>query len=638
MRIKVVSSFLRILWIGTAMLTCIPVLAQRQRGKTEASRVGSTIVDDSTKNVYGPKSTQWTTEADLFKNRPNYRPLDTAVNEYARWTYVQRSNNLYQDLGVVGTAINQIFPTTPTQIGATSGFHSYSPYYNTQEPIYFDTKSPFSRFHLIWGGKGRALTTVEFSRNINPRWNFGFNYRPILVEKQILSSSNNDMMVTSHYYDFYTTFKSKNERYFLLFNFRRIRHQVYETGGVDIGNAPPNEIYDPNAKPVLQNTKTEEFRSSFHIYQHFQLVKPFQLYHMADFVNEENRFNSSDPKTSFDAVVVDSAKSSDLTKFATMRQEFGMKGNLGIVYYSTYYKLRTFKYTNAYLNGISLPIETNGNEQYLGLRVGIQLDSVTEFSGNAEYLFGGFHRIEGEIKSPWLDAYFRNSVSKPGFLQQAYRGSHDYWNQSFTGVNMTQAKAIFKVGQRAVRFKAGGTLTILDHNIFFKEVSPGPDGQRVLPIQSSGNQIILSPEVSASLRFFRHMYFRPQVIYTNVIRNDDNVIKLPFFFVNGQMAYENLLFKTRLQVQVGADFHWQSTYQALAYDVAIQSFYVQESGYYTSFPLVDLFFTGKMGRARFFFKYNNLIQAFTNVGYQPTPGYPGQRSVFDLGFDFLLFD
>ena len=37
----------------------------------------------------------------------------------------------------------------------------------------------------FWGGQGRATTKVEFIRNINPRWNFGFNYRPILVEKMI---------------------------------------------------------------------------------------------------------------------------------------------------------------------------------------------------------------------------------------------------------------------------------------------------------------------------------------------------------------------------------------------------------------------------------------------------------------------
>lgn len=633
------ASLVRNLLIWTVLLGSIPVHGQRQRGKQEAPRVGSSIVDDSTRSVYGPETTKWTTELDLFKNKPNYRPLDTAINGYARWTYVQRFNNLYQDLGVLGTAMNEIYPSTPAIIGATSGFRSYSLYYTTQEPVYFDTKSPFSRFHLIWGGKGRALTTVEFSRNITPRWNFGFNYRPILVEKQIQSFSNNDMQITSHYYDFYTTFKSKNERYKLLVTFRRIRHQAVETGGVDMSGAVlENEIYDPEARPVLQDTKTEEFRSSFHLYHQYQLASPFQLYHIADFNNEENRFISRDDSTLFDAVIVDSLSANDLAEFASMRQEFGFKGNIGKAYYSTYYKLRTFRYRNKYLEGITLPVETNGNEQYLGVRIGLQLDSLTDFSGSAEYLFGGFYKIEGEIKSPWIDATFRNTVSKPGFLPMLYRGSHDFWAQSLTGINITQAKGLVKVGRQAVQLKVGGTFTLLDHQVYFKEVAPGADGQGALPFQSTGNQIILSPEISLDIRFFRHIHFRPQVIYTSVIRNDDNIIKLPLSFVNAQLAYERMAFKTKLQMHLGADFHWHSTYQALKYDVPIQSFYVQESGYSPSFPLVDLFFTGKMGRFRFFLKYNNLVQAFTKVGYQPTPGYPGQRSVLDLGFDFLLFD
>ncbi len=612
--------------------------AQRQRTKAPTRRAGSTIVDDSTKMVYGPESTRWTTEEDIFKNRPNYRPLDTTINEYHRWTYVQRFRNFYQDLGVVGTALNDIFPTTPDIIGATSGFKAYTPYYGTQEPVYFDTKSPFSRFHIIWGGKGRALTTVEFSRNINPRWNFGFNYRPILVEKQLQSFSNNDMMVTSHYYDFYTTYSSKNDRYKLLFTFRRIRHQVQETGGVDTTANPGDEIYDPNAKAVLSQSKTEEFRAAIHIYQHYQLASPFQLYHMADFIEEENRFISQDDKQLFDTVMVDSAVTQDLATFKSMRQEFGVKGNLGKVYYSAYYKLRTFRYGNRYLEGLTLPVETNGNEQYLGVRVGFQLDSITDFSGAAEYLFGGFHRIEAEIKSPWLDASFRNTVSKPGFMQQVYRGGYDFWSQALTGVNTTQANAMIKLPARKLQVKAGGTITLLDRLVYFREVTPGPDGQRVLPVQSNGNQIIFSPEVSMSLEFIRHTFFRPQVIYTSIIRNDDNAIKLPQFFINAQLAYENIIFKSRLQMQLGADFHWRSSYQAMGYDVPIQSFYVQQRLTTASFPVVDLFFTGKMNRFRFFVKYNNLIQAMTGVGYQVTPGYPGQRSVLDLGFDFMLFD
>lgn len=633
-----IPALLRGLMLGVLMLLIFPVQAQRQRTKQEAPRVGSTILDDSTKMVYGPETTKWTTEADIFKGNPKYRPLDTALLEYHRWTYVQRYRNFYQDLGVMGTALNEIYPSAPSIIGATSGFKSYTPYYGSQEPVYFDTKSPFSRFHLIWGGKGRAMTVVEFSRNINPRWNFGFNYRPILVEKQLSSFSNNDMMVTSHYYDFFTTYQSKNNRYFLLFNFRRIRHQVVETGGVDTLAYPGDQVYNQNAKPVLTQTKTEEFRASFHIYQHYQLASPFQLYHLADFITEENRFQSKDNNNLFDATVIDTTVSQDLATFRSMRQEAGVKGNAGKIYYSTYYKLRTYKYTTHQLENKGSAFNLSGYEQYLGLRVGFQLDSLTDFSGSAEYLFGGYHKLEASIRSPWLDAYFVNSVSKPGQMQQYYSGSHDDWTQPLTGINTTQAKAMVKVGNPKLGLRVGGALTIYDHNVFFKEGAPGAYGQRVLPIQSSGTQMILCPEINGSMRFLRHLYFRPQVIYSSIVRNDDNVIKLPLFFVNAQLVYENLVFKSKLQMHMGLDFHWRSTYQALAYDVPMQSFYVQERVYTKAFPVVDVYFVGKMGRFRFFVKYNNLIQAFVGTGYQMTPGYPGQRSVLDLGFDFMLFD
>ncbi len=617
------------------MVISLSVHGQRQRTKKAAPRVGSSIVDDSTKNVYGPHTTMWTTEADIFKNKPNYRSYDTALQEYQRWTYVQRLHNFYQDLGVMGTALNEIFPSTPDLIGATSGFKSYYPYYRTQEPIYFNTKSPFSRFHLIWGGKGRAMTQIEFSRNINPGWNFGFNYRPILVEKQLGSLSNDDIMVTSHYYDFYTTYRSKNERYFLLFNFRRIKHQVVEMGGIDTTATPQSDFYSPNAKPLFSETKTEEFRASFHVYQHYQLASPFQLYHMADYTEEEFRFGSKDDTTLFD--VTDTTVTRDYASFRSMRQEAGVKGNIGKVYYSAYYKLRTFHYRNFNLDGFTLPVETSGNEQYLGVRAGFAIDSLIDFNGTAEYLFGGYHKLTAELNSPWLEASFKNTISKPGFLPQVYRGAHDFWIQKFTGINMTQAKAMLKVG-KVLQWKAGGTFTLLDHQVVFREVSPGADGQTVLPFQSPGNQAIFSPEIIANIRFLRDMYFRPQVIYTSIIRNDDNILKLPEWFVNAQLAYERQAFKTRLQFQMGADFHWQSTYQALAYNVTTQSYYVQESQFVEAFPIVDVFFTGKMGRFRFFVKYNNLIQAFTGKGYQLTPMYPGQRSVLDLGFDFMLFD
>lgn len=186
-------------------------------------------------------------------------------------------------------------------------------------------------------------------------------------------------------------------------------------------------------------------------------------------------------------------------------------------------------------------------------------------------------------------------------------------------------------------FRAGGTVSLLHNTVYFKEDLSNE--QNVLPYQSTGFQSTFAPEVKASIRFLRHVYFRPQAIYTQIITNDDNVLRIPTVFINGQLAYENIMFNRHLQLHAGIDFHWHSDYKALAYDPAIQQFYIQDRIVSKSFPLIDIFVVGKMGRTRYFFKYHNVFQMFNGgIGYLPTPGYPGTRNMIDFGFEFLLFD
>jgi hypothetical protein len=134
------------------------------------------------------------------------------------------------------------------------------------------------------------------------------------------------------------------------------------------------------------------------------------------------------------------------------------------------------------------------------------------------------------------------------------------------------------------------------------------------------------------------MYLRPQVIYSTFLVNDDNALRVPELFVNTQLAYENQWFNNNLEVQIGIDFHWKSTYYDFGYDPAMQQYYAQDEVKSPAFPLTDIFLNGKMKRGRFFFKYSNLVQAFTQEGYLSTPVYPGQRNIFDFGFELLLFD
>ncbi len=505
-----------------ALLASIRAWAQEEN----APRRGSTIVDDSTRNVYGPHTSMWTTEQDLFDNRPNYRKVDTTIHNYHRWTYVQQSDYTFQDLGVMGTALNPIFPTMSKTIGANAGFHTYEPYYASQEPRYWDTKSPMTRMRIIWGGSGRAMTDIEFSRNINPRWNFGFTYRPILIEKQIQSKGKADKQTTSQYYDFFTTYRTKNNRYALLFNFRRIRHKVIETGGVKVGTGDQfTPLFDPNASPNLTAAKTEEFRRNFHLSHRFQLDTALQIYHIADFSDQTNSFTdnpSVEPAGYYDHVEVDSAQTNDMTEFKSMQQEAGIKGNASKFFYSAYYRFRSYDYYNLYLTQMTPAVSRSGTENYLGGRISLKLDSVKEFVGSAEFLFGGYYKVEGKISSPWLDATFKTSLSKPGSMQMNYRGSHDFWNQYLSGIGMTEARGFLKMKAGGVFLQAGGTFTLLNNYVYFRKIDTvGVGKQSVLPYQSKGVQSTFSPEINASINFFRNFYFRPRVIYTSFLRNDD---------------------------------------------------------------------------------------------------------------------
>jgi hypothetical protein len=608
---------------------------------------GSQIVDDSTKNVYGPKTTLWITENDIYLNKNNYQPLDTTINDYHRWTFIQKLNNFYHDLGNVGTALNPIFPIAPTTIGANPGYSTYAPYFELVEPRYFDSKSPYTRILLVWGGDGRARTHIEFTRNINPRWNFGFNYRPTLVDKQVQRLRKGDRQTISHYYDLYTSYKSKNERYRLLASYRRIRHRVLESGGITLPiDTTYSEFFGENVSSYLTAARSEELRNVVHVFQQYQLASPFQLYHRADFTRQRNLFTDvAASESNYDAFFgytnpdsdIDTENVNDGTRFNTLVNEFGIKGKAAFFYYSLFYKLRLYNTSNKYLDQLALPYDKSGVENYLGGQIAFRFDSLSELSGQAEYLLDGNYRLHAQLRTPWLDATGTSALVQPGFLPLAYRGSHHEWINSFNDPFTNQLSAFLKLKWGRLFLSPGATYTALSNYIYYRE-NKVENQPTVLPTQSGGNQQVFIPELRMSLRFFKHVYLRPQIMYTSFLNNDGNVLRIPKWFGNAQLAYENIVFKGNLQVQIGVDAHWRSEYTALGYDPAIQQYYVQDQATARAFPLVDVFFNGKFKRGRFFVKYHNLQQAITGLGYLPTPTYRGQGNIIDFGFDLILFD
>nr|WP_262899229.1 putative porin [Dawidia cretensis] len=642
--------FLRVqFWRYTLFLGFL-VLALTAAGQDEdtSPRRGSRIIDDTTRQVYGPKSSRYYYEEDVFLNKQTYHLIDTAIRGFYRYTYLQKNENLYQDLGNIGTAMHPIYYQTPASIGVSSGFTQYDLVWDTEKIRYFDTKSPYSNMWVMLGGGGRSLTKASYSRNINPRWNFGFDYRGLFIDKQIQRQGKGDRQVRGVYYDLYTAYQSKDSTYRLFANFQRNRHQTDENGGiVHTDNTDYEGYFQTNVRTYLTEAASTEVRINLHLFHEYEIGKALQVYHVFDRFRQGNVFTDlTDNFTQdyYDYVTIENDTVDDRSKFKTVRNELGLKGNLAKLFYNGYYAIRNYSQTYS----LDTAHWHRGTEHYLGGRMALRLDSIGELSGWVEVLQTGNYRVEGHLKSEWFEASVKQMQYAPSFIQQGYFGSHDDWdNNSFSNVNVTEFSGSLHYNSRVFSISPGLTFTSLTNYVYFrKDPSLTAVEQLVTPRQSQSGQTWVSPEVRLSLTMLRHVYLRGRAIYTTILKDEDKAIRVPELFVNGELSYENIFFNGNLDMQAGVNVHWNSAYRALGYDVPTQQFYVQNSlkigsntdGIVPSFPLVEVFFATRIKRGRIFLKYHNLVQMITKQGYMPTPYYRGQGSILDFGFDWSFYD
>jgi hypothetical protein len=622
-------------------LVSVTTVLLAQEIEEEGLRTRSRVIDDTTKQVYGPTTTHYFFEEDYFYNRIKAYPVDTVIRNFHRFNYVQRNNNLYQDLGNIGTAIQPIYNQMPATVGVTPGFDAYNLYWDSEKVKYFDTKSPYSNMHVILGGKGRSMTRVVYSRNINPQWNFGFDYRGLFIDKLIQRSGKGDRHVRSNYYDLFTSYKSKDSTYSLFFNYQRNFQQSDEYGGVRVEDSLSwSELFRVNAQPWLTEAESNDKRSNVHLYQQYRLGGGFQLYHKIDLYHQQNQFRdtyTSEPDEYFDAVVVDSARSRDQINFRSIRNEMGIKGNLLKLFYNGYAAVRSYSMDYRYFYEEYLPVQTKGDELYVGGRMELQLDSLVTINGEAELLLDNNYRIVGSIRTKWFEAGIKRAVAKASFLHQAYRGSHDIWIKNFINTEYNELRGNLIYRSDFISVYPGLRFVTLRNYIFFKEGDFNSD-QRVLPVQSTGFQTYSSPELRLTITPVKNLTLSGYGVYTRMLENAEDAIQLPELFVNGQLAYANIWFNGNFDFQIGVDVHYKSSYFAPGYDPVIQSFYTQQQFKVPDFPVLDIFLNAKIKRGRIFLKYNNVLKAFSDYAAVPTPFYPGIKNFLDFGFDWSFYD
>jgi len=599
------------------------------------------ILDDTTANVYGPATTHFTTQEQVQYEMNAYMPLDTAIDNLHKLDIADQCDYYLQNLGNIGTALNPVYFTPPSIVGRTAGFAAYDLYFKTPDQFkYYDTKSPYSEVRAIFAGSNRNIVDVVYTRNVNERWNVGFDFSRISADKQLDRQFDNNRQIMSTYYDIFTHYRSKNNRYALMANAGRLNHEARELGGINGSPDQINTVGDEayylyeDAVVLLNNARGREFRFNAHLYHQYQLLsKNIQLFHELDMGTEKNGY--SDPSIRqnrgfYNRVLINPDSTTDEFRFLEFKNKAGIKGSVGNLFYLFFAQHRRIAFDGKYLDAMDREYENSA-----GFHLRWQFDSLHYLRVNGEYMIGGEHLLRGDYRNKYFEASYLRIMSRPSFLHETYYGNHNMWNNRFKSPNSDNLYAAIHYSRGPLRVKPFFRFSSVFNHIYFNE--------RKEPAQTSGFAQIYSPGLSVTLNPFGSIYWETEAVFTKTSGSSRRLFRYPDWMANSSVYFKDNLFDDKLEMKLGVSAHYKSPYLAPAYDPVTQNFYLQDEfrtpKIYAGehYAALQAFVNMKIGYVRFFFRMEHLNQG-DGDGYFVTPYYTAQKMTLNFGVNWMFFD
>ncbi|WP_317194639.1 putative porin [Algoriphagus lutimaris] len=591
------------------------------------------LLDDSTKQVYGPKTSLYFFEKDIKRNNLILYPQDTSLTNFHNYDPVAKGGWKYQDLGNIGSASQPVFYQIPELIGTRSGYSAYDLYYRNPENYkYFDTKSPFTEMSAFFGGGHRNMLDLAFARNINPRWNVGFEFHTIKARKTLNPVARDDNMVDQTTYSLHTNYRSENGKYWFMGNFSRMKHKVNEIGGIIPPEVDSTSIYFTyeDAKVWLRNSQARDLRQDYHFYHEYKVQDGLQIYHVFDKKNQDMTFESD--LTTSDSIFYPSTRfnqqdtTRNFNEFSEWRNEVGFKGTFGGFFYNAYGKFRTGRMKNKFFAE-----DDKFNEVYLGGQLVGKISDQWSLTADGEYLLPGAYKLHGIFVSPWIELEYTKALYKPTSVQQVYMGNHYQWENDFDNTGVDQIKGKLIINFDKIRLRPSLTINRVNNYIYFNE-------DRVAT-QNNGEAFMLMPGLVANFQIGKKFRWDNELVFTQISGAGSDAFRIPKFYANSKFYFDSPAFDEHVFIQFGIDVRYKSDYYADAYFPSTQQFYLQNSFNVYAYPVADIFLNFRINRTRVLLKYNHLNSGLMNrEGYFVTPDYTGYKSFIDLGITWYLFD
>ncbi|WAC09265.1 putative porin [Dyadobacter pollutisoli] len=613
---------------------------------------GGAILDDSTKQIYGPQTTLHFFENDILNNRDSVRyRVDTNLINFHRWTPLDRSWGKLVDLGNTVTATRNLFFQPREDIGTQIGLRAYDAYAIKQDEVqYYDTHSQHTELDFISGGKKTSLGRFAYTQNVHSRFNFGLRAQRLTSNKQygFVNTLNSGALLGQNWtLLMHTSFFSKNKKYLILAHYRHMNQKVREQGGVipNVGADGVVEKYSyDGAARISDDANSWERRHVFHIYQQYRLANGFQVFQQADYQSVIDRYTDKDISRGLEKEVYPAPRfDSTLTRqdiyYKLFDNKVGIKGFYSGFNYRAYLRQRFY--------GMRA-VGQGGNETgdaFITYRTGLKFDNIAGawlgyyLKDSSNYLTAEAdlnlaknveYKLKAELNTHWGKAGFQSIQTAPDLMVQRYLSNHFAWRNNFDPTKIQTIYASLRLKTKKIDFVPEIQIHQINDYIYYDTVA--------VPRQLNSGFRLLRVGFNSAIHLKRWNFTAMSFLTLN---DNKDVLRVPTLFASGEISYDFIYAKV-LYIQLGLAARYRSSYLADAYMPVTQQFHLQNDQKLGQNMVVDGFATIRIKRVRLFFKmsYLNMGGQFGLFpkGYYITPNYLGLARAFSFGVNWPMFD
>ena len=627
------------------------------------------IVDDSTHQVYGPKTTSFILEDDVLNNREVYKNPDTTFQKFHLFDYNLQNNWGYQTLGNLGTATKLIDYQPVFDIGKQIGYSVFNVYgIDAKDIKYYNTKSPYTNMNYLQNSKNDSRIYFTQSQNINARWNVTLQVQRLTASKQYgftAPVSRQERLVDNWAFAFSSNYTSKNKKYIVLAHYNHLYHKQTEQGGMAIDNGyfdlvNMNKDLSSFAQQLPVAYSLEK-HNDLHFYQQYKLKNGFQLFDILDIQSRKNFFNQPSFKTSllseYPLLDTNKVENQKISKNFVINNVFGVKGFYKGFNYRAYLRNRFFWVNSNFRNvsqeiiGSGLNITNNHQTMVGGWLAYYFPDSLSKLITEAEFLPAqkSALRLNANFFTKNIKLDFLLTVTPPTFLQEYNYSNLIFWNNGNPSVNNLLQNYFYRNVDELKTVKNvvfGGSMFFKGKNWY---ISPNAKNTTIInyiyfdenaqaqQLDNTINYTQIGGEGYYNLKKW-NFGFKGNYILNN---NNQDILPMPKVSVNTTIAYSFVYAKT-LPIVIGTEVYYKSAYYAPAYMPVTQQFFIQNTYKSWGMPIVDVFANAKLNRVTLGIKMaavnignNNKILPVT---YFQTPFYPSLQRSFNFFVNWPLFD